>query len=314
MAGLQKYVDALEAKLLELGFSGDELAALKATSLPEDDVRVAEPLPAKKDKFAAFEARMELMKAKGQDSVFTLPVAVRLKDVDFHVTVEVGADGIETVLTENPIGKMVAGAMAAYKGGKKKVEKHILKKVTGTFAPSTLSLVLGPPASGKTSLLKLVAGQLHQIGGARLEIDECSYNGDSIYGKGLKMVPSKVAAYMDQIDRHSPALTVEETLKFAFMTYGGGTLMKSVDEAKAKGDYVAVPAGPLDRKISAVLEILGIAHVRKTIVGNATMRGVSGGRRPGQETGDSTSLQRGCSRSIFREGIQALSSPRLVQK
>lgn len=138
---------------------------------------------------------------------------------------------------------------------------------------------------------------------SNLEYDECSFNGQDIYDHKRKFVPSKLAAYIDQIDIHTPSLTVEQTFQFAFDTLAAkdaagttekkrelfrqGSARKNSTESRLMvfdrksevGDYDSFIRASSKLKLESILRILGIEHVRGTIVGNASMRGVSGGQR-----------------------------------
>lgn len=63
-----------------------------------------------------------------------------------------------------------------------------------------MSLLLGPPGSGKTSLLLALAGKLDSSNGH--DMDE--------------FVPQRTSAYIGQHDLHVGEMTVRETLAFSF--------------------------------------------------------------------------------------------------
>ncbi|KAF3773779.1 hypothetical protein EJ110_NYTH54648 [Nymphaea thermarum] len=70
-----------------------------------------------------------------------------------------------------------------------------------------MTLLLGPPSSGKTSLLLALAGKLDS----------------SLKVKKLKeFVPQKTSAYLSQYDVHIGEMTVKETLDFSARCQGVG--------------------------------------------------------------------------------------------
>ncbi|CAI9782484.1 unnamed protein product [Fraxinus pennsylvanica] len=78
-----------------------------------------------------------------------------------------------------------------------------------------LTLLLGPPSSGKTTLLLALAGRLKsdlQMSG------EITYNGHGLN----EFVPQKTAAYVSQQDWHVAEMTVRETLDFPARCQGVG--------------------------------------------------------------------------------------------
>ncbi|KAL0915682.1 hypothetical protein M5K25_016119 [Dendrobium thyrsiflorum] len=90
----------------------------------------------------------------------------------------------------------------------KRTRLHILNNISGVIKPSRLTLLLGPPSSGKTTLLKALAGRLDptlKVGGM------VTYNGY----KMEEFVVQKTSAYISQNNIHSPELTVRETIDFA---------------------------------------------------------------------------------------------------
>ncbi|KAJ0392042.1 hypothetical protein ATCC90586_011241 [Pythium insidiosum] len=140
------------------------------------------------------------------------------------------------------------------------VTKYILRDVSAVFRPGTMTLVLGQPGSGKSSLLKALSGRLADKKAIQVE-GETTYNG--IPSETLRGRVPQFAAYVAQRDAHFPTLTVEETLEFAHAC--------------------ATNAAPSEkmgaRRPSDVINDLGLAHCSDTVVGDAMIRGVSGGER-----------------------------------
>ncbi|POM65843.1 ATP-binding cassette (ABC) Superfamily [Phytophthora palmivora] len=170
-------------------------------------------------------------------------------------------------------------------------EKEILRGITGVFKPTRITLVLGQPGSGKSSLLKILSG--------RFPMDKTiSLSGDITYnGKPraeLLARLSRFVGYTNQKDDHYPTLTVQETFEFAHRCCGGVELEPWVVEAlkNCKGeqyDY-ALKFMTAQHKFAADIRIktLGLDRCKGTIVGNAMIRGVSGGERKRVTTGEMT--------------------------
>ena len=136
-------------------------------------------------------------------------------------------------LTIQTVGSVLTGAS----GEKKRV--NVINDLTGRILPKRMTLVMGPPGSGKysinapciviylliqfpgtgkSSFLKALAGQL-AVGSGHLE-GEILYNGAPI--DSGKYLVSKIAAYSDEKEQHAGPLTVRETLEFAWkMTTAG---------------------------------------------------------------------------------------------
>ena len=82
-------------------------------------------------------------------------------------------------------------------------------------------------------------------------------------------------AYIDQNDRHSPRLTVDETLEFSFQCKTGG-VQHWMTEEQAKEVLKSAEAERFH--VNLVLEALGLDKVKDTFVGDENVRGVSGGK------------------------------------
>ncbi|XP_034695227.1 ABC transporter G family member 41-like [Vitis riparia] len=92
----------------------------------------------------------------------------------------------------------------------------ILKDVSGIIKPSRMTLLLGPPGCGKTTLLLALAGTLNQP----LKVTgEITYKGCYLD----KFVPQTTSAYISQYDLHIPEMSVRETLDFSARCQGIGS-------------------------------------------------------------------------------------------
>eukprot|EP00644_Phytophthora_capsici_P019764 jgi/Phyca11/512156/fgenesh2_kg.PHYCAscaffold_341_\ len=168
------------------------------------------------------------------------------------------------------------------------VKKQVLKNVSGVFKPGTITLILGQPGSGKSSLMKLLSGRFPNGKNISLE-GQVTYNGTSA-NEMQKQLPQFVS-YVTQRDRHYSLLTVKETLEFAHACCGGG-LSKRDEQHFTNGtpeeNLAALEAARAMFKHypSIVIQQLGLDNCQDTIVGDAMTRGVSGGERKRVTTGE----------------------------
>ncbi|GEQ70600.1 hypothetical protein JCM33374_g4278 [Metschnikowia sp. JCM 33374] len=139
----------------------------------------------------------------------------------------------------------------------------ILKTMDGYFKPGELTVVLGRPGSGCSTLLKTISSHTYgfNIGKeSKITYDglspseiESNYRGDVIYSA--------------ESDVHFPQLSVGDTLEFA-------ARMRTPENR-----------GPVSREeyakhmASVYMATYGLSHTRNTNVGNDFIRGVSGGER-----------------------------------
>lgn len=92
---------------------------------------------------------------------------------------------------------------------------------------------------------------------------------------------TSLVAFIDQIDRLHPYLTVKETLDFAWQCRNGGTHEKPYFDMEDPGVRKAVEKmDQEDWLVNAVMEGCGLTRVKDTFVGdNVSVRGVSGGEK-----------------------------------
>ena len=141
--------------------------------------------------------------------------------------------------------------------------RKIVKEAYGFAEPGTMTLVLGRPGAGCSTLLKVLCGQTKTY----LNYDgELSYGG--IDSKQMFKDFQNQLIYNPELDVHLPYLTVEQTLNFAI---GCKTPDIRVNDMSRK-EYIAAIK-------DLYLILFGLKHVEKTLVGNDFVRGISGGQR-----------------------------------
>ncbi|KAK3411003.1 hypothetical protein EUGRSUZ_J03025 [Eucalyptus grandis] len=175
-------------------------------------------------------------------------------------------------------------------------KKHvtILQDISGIIKPGRMTLLLGPPSSGKTTLLLALAGKLD----SKLKTTgRVTYNGHDLN----EFVPQRTAAFISQHDLHIGEMTVRETLAFSARCQGVGSrydllseLLRREKAANIKPDLdidifmkAAAAEGQEANVITDyILKILGLEICADTMVGDEMLRGISGGQRKRVTTGE----------------------------
>ena len=142
-------------------------------------------------------------------------VEVRFEQLTVQAKCHVGSRALPTLLnTARNIAESALGLCGVRLG--RQATLTILKDVSGVVRPSRMTLLLGPPSSGKTTLLLALAGKLDPT---LRRTGEITYNGFRLD----EFVPQKTAAYISQTDVHVGEMTVKETLDFSARCQGVGT-------------------------------------------------------------------------------------------
>ncbi|OQS03893.1 ATP-binding Cassette (ABC) Superfamily [Thraustotheca clavata] len=202
---------------------------------------------------------------------------IRLVDVAIHADVVVATksgQGLPTLWNE------IKTSLLGFMKSKHVVEKNILHPMSAVFKPCSMTLVLGQPGSGKSSLMKLLSGRFPME--KNILIDGLiTYNGQS-FSAVRKQIP-QFASYVSQRDYHYPTLTVKETLEFAhacsgvFQQHFKNSMRNGTEE---ENESAAQLLANLQRAYpDIVTRQMGLKICEDTIVGNAMLRGVSGGER-----------------------------------
>ncbi|CAM6002880.1 unnamed protein product [Sphagnum balticum] len=140
----------------------------------------------------------------------------------------------------------------------------ILRQLDGLVREGEMLVVLGPPGSGCSTLLKSIAGESNGI-----HVGEASYfNYKGITAKEMHSRHRGEAIYTAELDVHFPMLTVGDTLSFAARARQPRQLPLGV----SKTDFA-------NHLRDVIMAVFGISHTVNTTVGDEYVRGVSGGER-----------------------------------
>ncbi|XP_031474141.1 pleiotropic drug resistance protein 1-like [Nymphaea colorata] len=234
-------------------------------------------------------------------------IDVRFENLNVDTEVYVGSRGLPTLL--NTAVNVLEGTLNfLHVLPKKKKPLSILHNVSGIVKPKRMTLILGPPSSGKTTLLLALAGKLDS---SLKTSGRISYNGHEMN----EFVPQRTSAYISQHDLHIGEMTVRETLAFSARCQGVGSRYDLLEELSRREKAANIkPGSDLDvfmkasslegQKASAVtdyiLKILGLDICADTMVGNEMFRGISGGQKKRVTTGE---MLVGPARALFMDEI-----------
>jgi len=147
---------------------------------------------------------------------------------------------------------------SSVKEGSGKTERKrriILSNVSTKISPSTLNAWIGPSGSGKTSLISVAAGLTNP--NDILEESTTFVNGEE------GSIPKRLVGVVWQDDLLLSNLTIEETIYFS---------------ARLKSP-LTITNDEIQQVVEEVLEDLGLLHIRNSLIGNYSRRGISGGER-----------------------------------
>ncbi|KAG6963130.1 hypothetical protein JG688_00008280 [Phytophthora aleatoria] len=177
----------------------------------------------------------------------------------------------------------------AFAGPKKRsVRKQILKNVSGVFKPGTITLLLGQPGSGKSALLKMLSARFPEAKNILVEGD-ITFN--NVPRDQIRDRLPQFVSYTDQRDKHFAPLTVKETLDFAYQVCGGDITKRkefiaSLPSQKENQEALQATKSIFQHYPDVIIQQLGLKNCQDTIVGDAMIRGVSGGERKRVTTGE----------------------------
>ena len=133
-------------------------------------------------------------------------------------------------------------------------DETLLRHVSGYLQPGQMVGILAGPDAGATPLLNVLADREK----------ESAWTGSVLYnGQPRTEEFRRVNGYVDKNDTHIALLTVYETLYFS---------------ARLRLPQ-ALPDNLVRLRVKIVMKLLGLSHVAETYIGDASVRGVSGGEK-----------------------------------
>ncbi|KAJ2807831.1 ATP-binding cassette transporter snq2 [Coemansia helicoidea] len=154
------------------------------------------------------------------------------------------------------------GVRELLSGDRAKKNRQLLRNMSGVVADGEMLLVLGRPGAGCSTLLRVLGNRRHTY---RRITGAVSYGG--LDPKTVEEHYRGEVAYNQEEDVHFPTLSVRKTLEFAIQC--------KMPSSRVLQDR----AGYRREFLDTLLDMYGLTGCADTIVGNAFLRGTSGGER-----------------------------------
>ncbi|KAJ8767846.1 hypothetical protein K2173_020786 [Erythroxylum novogranatense] len=218
-------------------------------------------------------------------------VEVRFEHLSVKGEAHIGKRAVPTLLnsTLNTIEDILG--MFGYGFSEKKVIQ-MLQDANGIIRPSRLTLLLGPPSSGKTTLLRALSGKLQHDLMVTGKITYCGH-------EFSEFVPQRTSSYISSQDLHHAEMTLRETLDFSARCLGVGITSDILLELSRREEEAGIQPDPVitafmdstaDIKSRLIREyivkVLNLEICADTAVGDEMRRGISGGEKKRLTTGE----------------------------
>ncbi|KDR70391.1 hypothetical protein GALMADRAFT_254847 [Galerina marginata CBS 339.88] len=140
--------------------------------------------------------------------------------------------------------------------------RNILSGFEGVIKPGEMILILGSPGSGCSTLLKTLSNQRKEYHAVQGDVHYDSLTPSDLHSRFRGDVQ-----YCPEDDTHFPTLSVQQTIEFAATT-------------RTPRDRIGDSRKEFARTVTKLLAtIFGLRHALATPVGDAAIRGVSGGEK-----------------------------------
>lgn len=140
-------------------------------------------------------------------------------------------------------------------------ERDIIRDVSGYVREGELLAILGGSGAGKSTLLDVLAKRKEE----KMVRGTIEYSGKEMKRRPLPWE----AAYVEQEDAFLPTLTVKETMTFGAMLRMPLTRTDTLQSVSRRRD----------RTVEELLNQLHLSHAANSPVGDAALRGISGGEK-----------------------------------
>ncbi|KAF5334859.1 hypothetical protein D9758_014292 [Tetrapyrgos nigripes] len=144
------------------------------------------------------------------------------------------------------------------------MKRDIIIGFDGVIRPGEMLLVLGRPGAGCSTFLKTLANQTAEYHSVNGEVHYDAFTPQEIYEHYRGDV-----LYSPEDDTHFATLTVKQTVQFAARVRAPSTAGRL---GLSRNEYA-------DLLTTHLLRLFGLTHTRNTLVGDAAIRGVSGGEK-----------------------------------
>lgn len=140
-----------------------------------------------------------------------------------------------------------------------------------------ITLVLGPPGAGKSTLFHVLSGRLKSSKRGATKVSGSlrinSYTLDELH------IPNFITL-VEQNDTHLSSLTVRETLQFAFECRCQ-SIERALEAAPHLADIFDIDTYRKQYRntVEIVIAMLGLTDCAETAIGDAQIKGVSGGEK-----------------------------------
>ncbi|KAK1300229.1 Pleiotropic drug resistance protein 2 [Acorus calamus] len=204
-------------------------------------------------------------------------IEVRLENLCVEADVHVGSRALPTLwnATMNTLEGMLG--LIRLSRSKKRIN-NILRGLSGILKPSRMTLLLGPPSSGKTTLLLALAGKLDE------KLRACNWKYHILWASIVRIHST------ENVRIHKPTRPSQR----------GNDGIKPDPEIDAFMKAVSLEGQETNLVTDYVLKLLGLDICADVIVGDEMRRGISGGQKKRVTTGE---MLVGPAKALFMDEI-----------